>query len=465
MSRTAFKLSHALVYALVAFIVGVVLTAIAFRFSPMADSNLSGISSPLRSGSDDTSYRPIVSPRSESIGTNSIDERLASIVGAKTLDDTLKLSSDFDQSVALFHRLAISDEAGVKKLLEESKSIGQTSQRDGAQQIIFARFASINPSEAVSYVSQFNPVQHRNLINVIFREWSRTDLDAAGEAATRLESLAHRDMAILAILSSRDDLSQQKLRELAENLGGTKLLNYVTSQSQARAIGSDPQSELSQAINSTEKGVRSRENIQRIAYLWVQAEGTSVLWEINNLLTDYPDRSQIIRTLVYQFALTQPENVLSFLQELPQKKSAANLAAIVFQFWAQTDVQAAFASASDFDLADSTHIHREAVISTWASRDPQAVLDLVDSLPSELKNSSIEKALTSMVTKTPSKAISYIDDVADISLKRKLTSSVGKPMGSNESAGRCRLDSGPSHRNRRRPSQSLDSCRTCERES
>ena len=424
MPRSASKLSHALGYALAPFVVGVAITAIAFQFLP-AGSNLTENSFPFQSDSADTRYQDFASGKSESIGTTLVNEGLDNVVDTKTLDDILQLSSEFDQNLALYHRLALSDEVGVKNLLEESKSMVHASQRDAAQRMIFERFAAINPSEALSYVSQFNPIQHRVLVDAIFREWSHSDLVAASDATKHLPS-TQRNLAISAILRSRDDLPFDKLSELAKNLGGEKRFWYIAAQSEARTVGSDPRTAFSRAANSTVKDVISREKLKEIAILWVEAEGTRVLGEINGLLTDNPFRRDIIRSLVVRFASTEPEAILSFLEEMPQQDSVKRLTSLVYAYWVLIDVHAAFASATDFDLADSTNKHRAAVISYWVRSDPQAVLDLVDSLPSQLKTSSMKRALLSMLLKTPTQVVSYLEDIQDAQLRSELVSSVGR---------------------------------------
>ena len=425
MPRIASKGSYALVYALVAFIVGVVLTAIAFRFSPTANSNFIGNSRPLQSETEDIPFEPSVSPIPELIGTPPIDERLARIDGAKTIYDTRQLSSRFDRNVALNYLLARSDESGVKQLIEESKSIDHISQRLNTLTDIFARFAAINPHETLTHINQFGPSLQQGFIYSIFREWSHSDLDAAVEAAKGL-SAARREFAIEAILNTRDDLSAEKLSDLAENLVGKQSLGLVTLRSRAQSIAADPRAAWAEVVKNPATDENSLTKIMEVAFSWVHLEGTTALAEINDSLTDSRTRGTVLGMLVQYFGKSDPENILSFLEEIPQKDETKRLVTGLFRSWAETDAQAAFTSATDFDHENSTHKNREAVLRVWASRDPQAVLDLVDSLPPELVNSSLERAIASIAMENPTRAIAHLEDIENAPLKRKLTESVSK---------------------------------------
>ena len=59
------------------------------------------------------------------------------LLAARTLNDRLSLSSNFDQNVAMYYRLARAGRSDIVQLLEESKSIHQHSEREAIQGIIF----------------------------------------------------------------------------------------------------------------------------------------------------------------------------------------------------------------------------------------------------------------------------------------------------------------------------------------
>ena len=395
----------------------------AFRLSPAAESNLIDFPRTLPSVSQDSPFKLSDIQAPEKNDTPSVDEHYARIVGARTLNDRLSLSSNFDQNVAMYYRLARAGRSDIVQLLEESKSIHQHSEREAIQGIIFGRFAAIDPLGALDYVDQMNLPQRNSLVNTIFWEWARSDLDKAVESAQALSD-TRRQFANQAILRARDDLPSEARRELAENLDRARYLSSLTSQSETRELLSDSRGSWNHLIETSNSKSVPQATLIFIANVRFHNEGADALSEMINSLAHSSLREVLLPALVRNFASYEPDRVLDILQELPQENDAEKLMTTVFKRWAANNARAAFTRATDLDFANSTYKNLETVIDVWVKKDPEAVLNEVESLPSELVNWTLSNAISTLAETSPTTAISYWDDIDNLPLKRKLTTNI-----------------------------------------
>ena len=275
----------------------------------------------------------------------------------------------------------------------------------------------------MDYVEQINLSLHRDLIDTIFGEWARSDLEKAVATAEGLSG-TRRAFAIQAILRARDDLPLGIRSELAENLGGKHYLNELASQSQFRETLADPRTEWNRLIETSKPTSVRKPSFMHIASVWFQSEGTAAVSEIINSLAHSKIREEVLPAVIEHIATPDPNKLLDILQEMPLENDVVKFIPRVLGRWAWDNVDAAFARATDLDVAYSTYENRAAVIDVWIYSDPESVLNVVDSLPAELVNSTLSQAISRLALRSPAKAVSYWSDINNLPLKRKLTSSI-----------------------------------------
>ena len=155
------------------------------------------------------------------------------------LPDIEDHSSAFNRNVSLYTTLANADEQVLRELLSVSLDIEQRSVRNETLFAIASRFALINPQGGLELVNDA-PVHARTpMLKGIFTEWCVDDLDSAIAAATNLNRDA-RLTAIDSIASVRDDLSEERLRGIAIELGHPDYLAQVESESKTLEHVHDP---------------------------------------------------------------------------------------------------------------------------------------------------------------------------------------------------------------------------------
>ena len=86
------------------------------------------------------------------------------------------------------------------------------------QSVIFQRLAQLNPRSALSRLDGLNAQYTGELIGTIFGEWSRSNLEEAVSHASSMDE-NWKFSAMSSILAERNDLSEDKRREIARRLG------------------------------------------------------------------------------------------------------------------------------------------------------------------------------------------------------------------------------------------------------
>ena len=408
-----------LTYALVAFVFGALVTAAAFKFAVPA--NLNSVVIDTTTVGERSSYVPSV-PEYQKSAREAPSKSIGQVEKAMSLDEMLQLSSDFDQTAALYVRLAGAEEEDVLDLLENSKSIDRISDRRGAQRIIFSRLAAINPKIALERLKDFRFTQKYGLIQAIFHEWSRSDLSSAAEAAKRLPASQKR-YVLQIILSSRDDLDSAQREELIREFGGPQseyLLAYTSSSSRLHDLDDDPAVAWQQLTSESNNNPAAFNSLMDVAVSWAERDGIDVLDQIGDSLTNLQQRSMVLSSVIQVLAYDDPQGVLTYLQRMPQNSDTQRMSSMVFSSWAEVDPTAAFSAAKELDRTNSSYQNRQAVLQHWASRDPEAVLKLVDSLPAELQVTSYRMAMMAVAQESPRRAADLIDSIEDSQVRREL---------------------------------------------
>ena len=197
-----------------------------------------------------------------------------------SVDGTLNIESDFDQTVALYNVLAGADEERVLGLIDHAMSMENSHQRDSALAIIFSKYADFNPVKALQKAQEFGSSTREKLISSVFSQWAKSDLDAALESAKSMGD-EYIEIASRSILNTRDDLSLDRLYALADELQNVEYRNKYTARIwRARAL-EDPRSAWQRALLSIGDDQNSPLILTTIAEAWIEKEGLTALDEIN----------------------------------------------------------------------------------------------------------------------------------------------------------------------------------------
>lgn len=137
----------------------------------------------------------------------------------RSIEDTLALPGDFSQTEALYVLAGRADSSEVQTLIHEANRIADPTDRNAALSILFLRLAELDPLSALTLARMPGFSKNRALESIIWRTWSKLDLDAALAAARNLGTPGDRDQAAQTILAAYGYLGNATTDRIEAELG------------------------------------------------------------------------------------------------------------------------------------------------------------------------------------------------------------------------------------------------------
>ena len=309
-----------------------------------------------------------------------------------SIEETLRLDNDFDQSVALYMLLSDANEEFVLDLIDQAKDIKQLSERNEALSIIFSRYAAIDPAGAFLQAQEFQGTTRSRLYGHVFRYWSKSDLESA-LASAKLLNPTDRGAAARSILSTRDDLSLDRLYVLADELQNRSYMNYLASEWWKARAQENPRSAWQDAIVST-SGLGNRSNtLSTVAEVWWEREGFYVLDEINDSSVSKHNKNRIFETVLFHAAKTDLKGAIATATRLKMNPSSAFVSGL---------------------------------FAKWAEEDPMKVFGLADSLDPRYVFAAKHEAIQIVARESPQKAVTLLAQIGNSAGARRAAGSIAE---------------------------------------
>jgi hypothetical protein len=370
----------------------------------------------------------------------------------KSISDILTLSSEFDQTEALYVIAGRANNDTIKKLIIQANNIADISDRQGALAILFIKLADTDPKIAIE-MSQL-PVfaDNENLGASVWRAWARSDLGAALSVAQNISSNSEKDkiaqILYMAVGITGNDASRkiesvlnirpgqraqwQYVLGLAKNspneavsytanIRKTSIRNYL-----AKRLGEYLGQNISeQAINLAEvfRSMRSKN-------MYLQAANNAIAianpeQAIRNWLAQSTPgelKHQGSKELSFAFqelADTDIDSALSIWADIENEDQKLALSSTLVLAMAKQDISTAISWAFDIDqqLGTSVKVHQKVLNRTvrqLARVDSIQTLNAILALP---QNESTQTLLSSIVKEVaevdPNSAIQVISTLSD----------------------------------------------------
>ena len=294
------------------------------------------------------------------------------------------------------------------ELLKNSNGISSASRREEIQSAVFQKLAAIDSETALREVRKTPRLQQGPLIQSMFQEWSSTDLE---HAIARAESLrgSQRDTALRAILQSRDDLTEDKRLQIAQQLGNEDLaISLITSEKIAKHAGS-PREKWDFIVNDAVDDRDQLDTLVQVAELWSDEVGLEVLSHIHK---EYRDDYRVYSTLIRSLTSHDPQEALHFLSgvELEQRELVGR---VVVNSWARTDPLAALNALQSFEPARLRKSFVDGLAYVWARNDPFHLVENVNVLGLAQRIRPLEAALSEIAQTSPQEALRQLELLAD----------------------------------------------------
>lgn len=335
-----------------------------------------------------------------------------SLVRLADLEEILQINSPFDRGTALRNVLANTDEDGAFELLTQSLELPSRASSRELQSAIIQRLAQVNPARALSIAIKLDKRElylADQLVPCLFREWARTNLDEAISSARSLEERIRRP-ALEAILQERLDLSQERLRTIARNLGNEQVAHALFLQLEIEAAIDNPDDLWNELATKLQDDTQQSWKLSNVAIAWIEKSGFDVMDQIVSTLTNSQARVQLVRDVLRRVAETDPVSAFEYALSIDDDLYNIILNGVASS-WAHVDPEAALAAASQISQSTLRNDVEGTIVRAWASASPKEVLQVANTLPERLSAQATQSAISTIAWSAPVEAAELVAEL------------------------------------------------------
>ena len=318
------------------------------------------------------------------------------------------LESTAEQHKELYTILDHATEAELQEWWMKSHQIERESHRKFAQQVIIGKLTTINPQEALRRcLDEVSMFQIGSCITTVFREWSILRLDEAVEAATTLQG-PRQNVALQAILDTRDDLSESQQFSIAKKLNAEELFLQLVSEVNASKVIAEPEESWTTLLDDDVDDYLQTDTFIKVAEEWRKQIGFEVLSKIYGMR-----EFRIDRDLVIAVARVDLAGALEYTQNILEKYEQETLSSIIIREWARTDALTSVGVASAVEPASFAAMLEREVGRVWSRTNPTELIENIETFSFESRLMPLELAFSKIASEDPAKAISMLSSVED----------------------------------------------------
>ena len=335
------------------------------------------------------------------------------------LSDVSQFSNHFERTSVLLNLLARGDKNTLLEYLVQSKKLSPYHFRIEVQSGIFHRLTAIDPQVALSSLeSEFSPADQVLFLTTIFEEWSRANLQEAISQAQSLDTES-KEAVVARIVSSRDDLSINELRDVARQIGCEWVAINILSDVGAQSIFNDPKQEWFKFVEHNVDQLANLSELQtqalgHILLAWVEQDGLEI---VDSLRASLPSEFSLLDTITLvtdQLVTERPELAfdlaLEMAENFDQTFEFRYLAGDIAGRWAASEPRQAFDATFQIEGRSLRGMLQTSVVREWAKGNPEALLDMVDKVPDDLQILVRQHALISIASTSPETVVSRLGD-------------------------------------------------------
>ena len=370
----------------------------------------------------------------------------------KTIEDTLALPGDFSQTEALYVLAGRADSAAVQELIHQANRIADPTDRNAAISILFLRLAELDPMSALTMSRMRGFTSSRGLEEMIWRTWSKLDLEAALDAARQLDNPAEKNLAAQTMLAAYGYMGNEFTERIESELGVR-----ASNAARARYIYSIADRSVSEAFAYVDTLPLSQ---QREALQWQAAylgqRNPSQALGYASLISQPALRREFEAGINSAIARLEPERVLSEMPAGALQGRRAGQYLMAMQTLAQSDIERALAFYNGVQSRQTKQMLANVIVAElarqdvdraieWAQNeqqgghpgllmgvlqqvamtDPDLALSKVDLLANrEWRQQMLGSVLSAVAQNDPQRAVAYLSEISDQRARNEATQSV-----------------------------------------
>lgn len=337
-----------------------------------------------------------------------VNARSKTTIGIGDFQQVFDHQSISEQLAVLHSTLSQATEQELKDWWIQSQEIERENHRKIAQRAILQSLTSIDPQAALQSIEDVSMFHVDPLLKSVFSQWSITQLDEAIEAATTFSD-SRRRVALEAILETRDDVSASERLSIAKRLDGEETLLKLVSDHEASQNIAEPSESWKILLNDDVDDSLQIESLVVVAEAWHEQVGFEVLSNIFEEVEDY----WVQRQLVEAFVQFDPASALNYTLGLLDESDQAQLSGLVVREWASTNAQAALTFVNSIEQTSLASSLEREIASVWAGTKPREAIENIETISEEVRLATLETAFARIARQDALEAIGMLSSVVN----------------------------------------------------
>lgn len=324
----------------------------------------------------------------------------------EALDEFVKIDSNFQRTASLYTYLKTVNESDLNDLLRRTENIGRASVRSNIQTVLVRKIASVDPDQALDWITGVPKIRRAPLLERLFHDWSLKNLTQAVEGVKTLNGI-DRQTALASILSARKKLSVATLLKVARELGLEEFALQQISRNQTLALLDEPSSAWDVLVNDDVEDVKQLDLLRDVATAWKDQAGYNVLLRASELFPNENDRSALSK-IIEDVVGDELGEAFKYVRSLSQE-ARGELPRALAMVAGRVDPELALEEIAAWS-DDPIHVPLQRIVSTtWARSDPRGMINKLELIPKISLGSALRIAFTRLTYISPEEAIDNLE--------------------------------------------------------
>lgn len=361
------------------------------------------------------------------------------IVVPTRVTDLVFPKSTFDRSSSIVFWVNNLTEDQIVSWIEQSTDSSwhvATSTRTELQTTLLQKLAVTDPDRAVEFVlGRDDRQQQYSMTAIVFQTWASVDIDGAVARVKELEAQISPYL-VGTILSARDDLSLERMREIALELGDERsgFTHYFANLTEGTV--QNPKETWFEIIN-----IATRENVQettslalsKVAVAWIQKQGMNVLDEMLASISNDSEYSSVEPAIFRALSVDQPETMFDYIMSNLGDRAIEVIEESGMTYsWARKDPKGMLAKSQSLPPSRMRQSMIHTAIRRWAENSPRELLAQLELVPSSEREAATISAIEELTKNSPTEAAQFVLKVTDDALQTRLARRLVQTWGSND---------------------------------
>lgn len=366
--------------------------------------------------------------------------RLEEYASLTSIEELMRLPTEFARSAALFSLADRSDSATVQKLIFDANRIADEAERISLLNVLFFRLAELDPRSALVLARADDFGGIKSLERTVWRTWARMDLDDALFEAKTQTSVAHENSAAQSLYAAFGYMGNATTDRIESELGIGP--DRASRGRYLYGLADESLSEAIAFINALDRGVEQQEYVSWLAYYvslkdpyaalasaplfsvasdqkrFASIIKTNIarqdpLGTIDRLLAAGSDssNSQELYSAVRALASTDLTAVIRYYDEARSEEHRRIFGSMIAAELAKADPDEALAWADANETGQSVEL-RMAVLSQIAAKDPERAFTEALKIPNSRFRAGVAAQLVRKIARdNPDLAASLLDRI------------------------------------------------------